>query len=295
VSLPQRHAGTALLADLVSPAIFECLSGLDREEARRTPVLLGISHPSRAGRPEDVERMLLAEISDRLGFPVSAESRTFAGDQAGCGFAVLDAYRLITERRAARVVVAGVDTLLDRPVINALSDARRLLTPTNFNGFLPGEAGSAVLLGGSADERGAALRIAGIGHALEEATITATTPLRGAGLVAAIRGALRAAGLVMADVDYRITDLSGEHYKFKEAMFALVRLDHASRSLPLELWHPIEFLGEIGAAILPCLLAWARHAGGGGYAPGARALLHLGSDDGHRFAIVTESVTPGAS
>ena len=85
---------------------------------------------------------------------------------------------------------------------------------------------------------------------------------------------------------YRLTDLSGEHYKFKEAAFVAGRLNSGERDVPLDLWHPIEYLGEIGAAILPCLLAQAMHAAREQYAPGPLALCHVGSDTGERAALV---------
>ena len=85
---------------------------------------------------------------------------------------------------------------------------------------------------------------------------------------------------------FRITDLSGEHYKFKEALFVLTRLDREPRSQILDLWHPIEYLGEVGAAILPCLLAWTMHARDHKYAPGRLALCHVGNDNGQRAAMI---------
>ena len=288
VSLPLRHAGTALLADLLAPAIDECLSTAGVTDTARVPFFVGVAHPDRPGRPEDLEQTLLRHLYRRLDAVPCASSRLFAGDQAGCGFALLDAKRLLEAGAADYVLVAGVDTLLDRTLINAYCARRRLLTPANFNGFLPGEAGTAVLIG-IASTASSGLRIAGIGNAQEIATIESTKPLRGEGLTCAIRSALADAGLDMANVDFRVTDLSGEHYKFKEAMFALVRLDHTPRNGLLDLWHPIEFLGEIGAAILPCLLGWTWDALQRGYAPGPRALLHIGSDDGHRFAMVAHS------
>ena len=92
----------------------------------------------------------------------------------------------------------------------------------------------------------------------------------------------------MRDVALRVTDLSGEHYKFKEAAFVAGRLDTSARSTPLDLWHPIQYLGEVGAAILPCLLAQALHAGRFGYAPGPISLCHVGSDAGERAALVAK-------
>jgi 3-oxoacyl-[acyl-carrier-protein] synthase-1 len=111
----------------------------------------------------------------------------------------------------------------------------------------------------------------------------------------AVGAALSAARIRMSDVDYRITDINGEHYKFKEAGIALMRFfdDNtpprllASGSPQFDLWHPIEYLGEIGATIAPLILGFAQHAGNKGYAPGPVALCHVSDDTSHRGAIVT--------
>jgi len=289
VSLPQRHAGTALLTDLVTPAIDECLRAANQTDAQHVPLLLGVAHPSRPGRPADLDQTLLPQIYERLRSPVCRDSKMYAGDQAGCAFALAEARRLIEARVADHVLIAGVDTFIDRASVNAYAERRRLLTEANFNGFLPGEAGAAVLVAAQPGEAGG-LQIAGAGYGRESATIDDTKPLRGIGLTAAIKEALQSAGLTMADISFRVTDLSGEHYKFKEAMFALMRLEQVPPDEPLDLWHPIEYLGEIGAAILPCIFAWTGDALRRGYAPGPRALIHLGSDDGHRFALVAHAV-----
>lgn len=288
VSLPQRHAGTALLVDLVSPAIDECLVAGGLTDTASVPLLVGVSRPEHPERPSDLEQILLRQIYGRLEAPGCRESRIYPGDQAGCAIALVEAQRLIGAGVAQHVIVAGVDSLLDRPSINAYAAKRRLLTPANSNGFLPGEAGAAVLLSGAPGPDGG-LSIRGMGYAQESATINDTKPLRGTALTQAIRGALAAAQIGMRDVSFRVTDLSGEHYKFKEAMLAAMRLDQNPRPKPLDLWHPIEFLGEVRAAILPSILAWTWHALRLGYAPGPIALCHLGSDDGYRAALVAQA------
>jgi 3-oxoacyl-[acyl-carrier-protein] synthase I len=285
VSLPQRRGGSALLADLVAPAIHECLAAAPVADV---PLLIGVAHPERVGRPANLDDRLLSQIHTRLGITGHRESKIFAADEAGCGLALYQAQRLVESGRAQYVVVAGVDSFLDRATLDAFVERRRLLTPTNFNGFLPGEAGTAVLVAAASAAVGG-LKIAGLGWAQETATIGDTKPLRGAGLTAAVKAALGNAGIGMADIAFRVTDLSGEHYKFKEAMFAAMRLDHSPREHPLDLWHPIEYLGQIGAAVLPCILAWTSHALHLGYAPGPHALCHIGSDDGQRWALVAHA------
>ena len=94
---------------------------------------------------------------------------------------------------------------------------------------------------GSSD-KAAGLEILGLGFAHEKATIDSKDPLRAEGLTEAIRRALAQAGLAMKDVSYRLTDLNGEHYKFKEAAFAFGRLLRVPLADAIDLWHPIEYV-----------------------------------------------------
>ena len=55
-----------------------------------------------------------------------------------------------------------------------------------------------------------------MGLAREKATIESEEPLRTNGIVLAIREALSEGEVTFQDLHYRITDLNGEHYKFKE-------------------------------------------------------------------------------
>jgi 3-oxoacyl-[acyl-carrier-protein] synthase-1 len=55
---------------------------------------------------------------------------------------------------------------------------------------------------------------------------------------------------------------------------------------PFQIWHPIEYLGEIGTAIGPCLLGLGLAAARSGYAPGPLALMSVGEEDGRRAAFV---------
>lgn len=288
VSLPQRWAGVALLADLLAPALHECLQAAPGLTLADIPLLVGVSHPDRPGRPEGLEEQLLPLLAARLEGGLHPCSRVYPIGHAGCAQALLDACRLVQAGRARQVLVAGVDSYVDRETLEAFDERRRLLCSGTFNGFLAGEAGAAVLVSAPDGEEGLPC-IVGLAQAMEAARIDHTEPLRAEGLTQAIRGALVAAGCKMSDIDLRLNDLSGEHYKFKEAMFAAIRLDRSPRARPLPMWHPIEYLGETGAAILPCLLAWGAHAMREGYAPGRWALCHVGSDSGERAALVMKA------
>jgi 3-oxoacyl-[acyl-carrier-protein] synthase-1 len=286
VALPQWWEGVGKLAELVAPAIDECLDAIAPTPRESVPILLGVAARERPGRLPQLDETLLDEVHARLELPAHPYSRLIALDQAAGAHALIAAQELIRRRLAQRVIVAGVDSFLRKPILDSLVKRRRLMSGDNSNGFFPGEAGCAIAVGATDTCSGRQLEIFGIGVAEESATIDSTTPLRAQGLTQAVKQALGNAGVSLGDVAYRLTDLSGEHYKFKEALFVAGRLDSGSRSAPLPLWHPVEYLGEIGAAVLPCLLAQARHAALEDYAPGPLALCHVGSDAGARAALV---------
>ncbi len=286
VKLPHWWEGVGKLADLVAPAIHECLQTEVLESITNIPLLVGVAAHSRPGRTEGLDENLLDEVYSRLDLPKHKDSKLFPFDEAGCFHALLAAQNLLTSTNASYVVVAGVDSFLTSATLNGFMKNRRLMTSTNSNGFFPGEAGTAVLVGKCSSQHPEALCIYGLGLKQEIATIESTEPFQAKGLTQAMKQALDSAGVLLKDIAYRTTDLTGEHYKFKEAAFAAARLNSSDRKTPLDLWHPIEYLGAIGAAVLPCLLGQIMHAAQKGYAPGPIALCHVGTDDGIRAAMV---------
>jgi 3-oxoacyl-[acyl-carrier-protein] synthase-1 len=130
------------------------------------------------------------------------------------------------------------------------------------------------------------LQILGLGIAREQAAIESEEPLRAEGLIEAIREAFRAGQCGYDDLQYRITDLNGEHYRFKEMTLALGRFQRKPKEKLFDLWHPIEFIGDVGAAIGPIALGIALHAGQKAYGNGPTVLCTFGNDGGERSAIV---------
>jgi 3-oxoacyl-[acyl-carrier-protein] synthase I len=194
------------------------------------------------------------------------------------------AEQLLYDQKMPYVLVAGVDTFLVAGTINAYLEQGRLLAGDNSNGFIPGEAGGALLI---AKPRANTPELIcwGGGDGLEEATFTSDKPLRADGLVAAYRTALSNAARTFEDVHYRIADVSGEQSGFKEAVLAIGRTVRKVKP-EFEIWHPADCIGETGAAIGPCVLAVALTAARKNYAPGPGVLCHFGTDDGARAALV---------
>jgi 3-oxoacyl-[acyl-carrier-protein] synthase-1 len=284
VALRQWWESSAVIPDLLAPALQECFESPGALPPSEIPIFLGLPGGDRKGRPEGLDAAILTAAAERLNFRLHPSSRVVFGSQVSGCFALREVRQLLDTRAIHSCIVAGVDSLVRTSTVQAYLDDSRILTPEHSNGFSPGEASAAVLLDATRGESG--LEIIGLGFARESATVDSEEPFRADGLTEAVRVALEEAAVSMADVSYRITDVNGERYKFKEATFTFGRLLKKRVTNSIDLWHPIEYVGEVGAAIGPLALAIALHAGQHGYAPGDVVLLHFGNDGGDRGAIV---------
>jgi 3-oxoacyl-[acyl-carrier-protein] synthase-1 len=286
VQLPQWWVGLGKLADLVAPAILECVEAAKPVPAESIPVLLGLAPPDRPYRFADLDAQILREIEYRLGFRLHPRSGVVPRDHTAVVVGLHEASDLLANGRVPCVIVAAVDSLLDNDLKDYYLDRQRLLTPLNSNGFSLGEAGSAVLVTSSGVNSKRALEVVGMSVSREQATIESEEPLRAEGLTHVIRNALQESGRTIQDVHYRISDLNGEHYKFKEMTLATNRFVRKPTGRLFDLWHPIEYIGDVGAAIGPLVLGLALHAGQKGYGNGPTVLCTFGNDDGERAALV---------
>lgn len=287
VELPHWWVGLGKLAELVAPAINECLLAANQIPATSIPILLGVADSSRPHRFAGLEESLLQQVESRLNLTHNPDSILIPLDRVSGVVAIDYAQRILKSGRSNFCIIAGVDSFIQQNVVDAYNAQRRVLTPGNPDGFIPGEAGCAVLLAPAGDQSRDELEILGTGTAEEDAGIDSDKPTRAEALTESVRSALAAADLAMHDTSYRITDLNGEHYKFKEAAFVEGRLMEKKLVELFDLWHPNEYLGDVGAAIVPCVLGVAFVAGQKKYAPGPRAICHFGNDDGRRAAVVT--------
>lgn len=286
---PQWWEGPDMLAELAAPAVQECLSALPQGVDPRTiPIFILLCPTDRPGREPDLDNIVLGELERRLEFKSVPGIMVFNRGRTGILAALHKASQFFSDGTATHVVIVGVDTFLRQHVVEAYIDRRRVLTSNNSNGFIPGEGACAVLLTPAARQHGSELRIIGWGEGRETGTIDSETPLTGDVLTKAVRDALKQAGIAMADTDYWLTDQNAEHYKVKECTVVQIRLERRDQLAPrpYQILHPIEYLGEIGSAIAPCLLGIGLAGAKGGYAPGPVALMHVGEDNGERAAFV---------
>ncbi len=291
VPLDQPWRGLPKLVHMVVPTIRECLAQTGNVRPEMIPLLLCVAETERPGRLQGLDDELFPLVQSELGVRFHARSAVIPHGRVAGGLAMLQARQLIHEERLPFCVIAGVDSLLVSSTLAAYEAKNRLLTSQNSNGFIPGEAGAAVLVG---PETPADLLCLGIGTGEELATIDSDEPLRAEGMVRAIRAALADAGKSMADVDYRITDSNGEQYWFKETALAVTRILRV-RKEEFEIWHPADCIGEVGAAIGPCALGVAHAASRKAYAPGPHPLCHFSGENSERLSLLLSGATGGVN
>jgi 3-oxoacyl-[acyl-carrier-protein] synthase-1 len=232
---------------------------------------------------EGLDAELLTEIQRELDITFSNQSELVPLGRVGVAYALMKASNLIDTQEISTVLIVAVDSLLSFTTLVAHESDGRLLNGENSNGFLPGEGAGALLLGSL--DSGARLQFMGAGFGVEEAVIASEKPLLGVGLSIAIREALANAECQIHDLDFRITDLSGEQYYFKEASLALTRILRV-RKEEFDMWHPAQCVGETGAVSGAIIVAVADAACRKGYAPGQKILCHASNDSGERAATI---------
>lgn len=284
VPLEQPVRGLDKLARMAAMAIEEALAGLPRECWEQVPLLLCVAERERPGRLPGLDDGLFLAIQGVLGgVRFAPQSGVIPHGRVGVAIALTQARKLILESRLPQVLIVATDSLLTSATLKAHRAQQRLLNPGNSNGFIPGEGAGALLFGHV--DKTPRLAFCGVGFGVEHASIERESPLRADGLCSAIRNALNDAGCQLHDLDFRITDLAGEHYYFKEAALALTRLLR-QRKEAFELWHPAESIGESGALAGVAAIAQGDHACRNAYAPGRNFLVHLANDAGARAAAV---------
>ena len=288
VPLERMWRGRSRLVRMLTPCIAECLAAVPGASFGPLPLLLCVAETGRPGRDDGLDDTLFHEIAAESAVEFSqSDSAVIPMGRAAIATAMVSARRILYEAGNEWALIAATDSLLVGETLSALEDGDRLLSAENSNGFIPGEAAAAVLLrrGGAVDDPALCL---GVGMGTEHAPIDSEQPLRADGLVSAIRAATIDAGCEFAQLDFRIADLTGEHYYFKEAALAQSRLLRTTRG-EFPLWHPADCIGEVGASFGLIATGLAATAFARGYSPGPLALVHSGSDAGARAAVILKS------
>ncbi|HYJ09068.1 MAG TPA: hypothetical protein VEX18_08660 [Polyangiaceae bacterium] len=231
---------------------------------------------------------LFDALEQRLGRSLDRrQSRISFGGSVQTLEALSEARTRMASGHVDNLIVAAADSFMGASRLLLLEQQGRLLTEQNSDGVIPGEAAASVLL--THRRSGAQASVLGLGFAKEPSTLWNDEPLRADGLSDAARAALAEAGLRFADLDFRVSDASGESFGFTEQALLVSRLLRARKSV-LPLWLCAESLGFTGAAGALCGLVTALAGWNRNYAPGPRAIVCAGDANGLRGAAVLQTL-----
>ncbi|TIW01786.1 MAG: 3-oxoacyl-ACP synthase, partial [Mesorhizobium sp.] len=286
ITLPRNWVGDRRMAHLAAGAICEAFERIP--EARgQTALILCLPEGDRPGRAVSDNSVLIRRIAEIVELEPHPSSRTIAHGRPSGVVALDHARRLLASGEVPYVMIAGVDSYLTSQTVAHYLSRNRLLTAQNPNGFIPGEAAAAIICT-QGQQRG--IRLFGLGLSRENASIynAEDLPFRADGMTAAYRAAFEETGIEMNRLGYRIADLVGEQYWFKQSALASLRLLRGRHEFQ-DIWSPGESLGNVGAAVVPLMLGMAFTAARKGYAAGNPVLIEASNDAGACGAAIVAS------
>lgn len=196
-----------------------------------------------------LESTLVGPLIER-GLEVMA--KTYALGHAAFGHAALEVGRMLEQDQLDLALVLAVDSYYDPFVVEALVAEQRILDEDWREGFVPGEAASAILLAQPRAARDLGLepigRLESAAVDVELATMDNEVPLLGNGLSRPAVAVCKRLKEEQRPLDWWLCDVTGEPFRTRELQLAWPRASNLAwteRSL-LELL-PTHF-GEIGAA-----------------------------------------------
>lgn len=268
-----------MLVDLASqgdPEALSCEAGLFL--ALPDPVELDLPvgealEDDLPGRVRVLGERVLSLALEVAGAKWAGGPRRFFHGRVGFAEAIQAARAALERRRDQRCLVAAVDSLADRQVLERLVLEGRLKTEDNPVGCLPGEGGAAFVL--RAGARG--------GIAIRDVAIhrgpTGNRPGRAlADCVAKVAGP--GAALLLSDLD-------GEPRSAEEWGGTLLRLRElgAAWASP-QSWFPVNGFGDTGAARPALALCAAMQGFERGYAPEKSAVVLAGGEQARAAMLV---------
>lgn len=290
VPLPRDWVGEKRLAHLAAGALVDALDGHAAVISSDLQIVLCLAEDGRPGRPvRNVERFG-QKVLEFAGLPGTIKLHMVTHGRPSGMVALERVRRMFARGEAEHAVIVGADSLLSGPTISHYLRVERLLTAETANAFIPGEAAAAILCKAG---RPTHFALTGLGLTREEAFLynPEDKPLRADGMTQAYRDAMEAAGLTdFGYVDFRICDVTGEAYFFKQSALAMQRTMREHRD-PQDIWSPTDCVGNIGAACVPLMIGWGLMGFERGYAAGDVVLIEATGDDGACGAAILQSAT----
>lgn len=269
-------SGPARLEELAVPAAREAWADAGLTDGEAWGLWLGLDET-------DAEQTPLGAVAAALGASAPAVSEAVAAGRGSALAALRNAAKALRADEVEVALVGGVDSLIRRERLAALSEAGALRSASHPQGVLPGEGAAFVVLERESRARGRdadRARVLALGTE-DEPTAGTDDANQAVGLTRLLRKVLR--DWPGGDAPLTVCDLNGDRYRAMEWTMASMRAlaGHTGDQL---IWHPADCIGDPGAASGAINLVWTVAAFDKGYAPRDQALVWGASDGALRAA-----------
>ena len=171
--------------------------------------------------------------------------------------AMIKSQQWLHEQANRAVIVVGVDSWLNLKRIQCGLSNKRILCDSQSEGFIPGEAASAIVLVKESQSTHAALSILSVSIEHEERLLISGRNSLADGLTKATQNALSDSEINAHDINLLLTDLGGEEYFFAESMLAWARILRIDMTGEYEKHYTPTYMGHCGAVNGLFLIAYA--------------------------------------
>jgi 3-oxoacyl-[acyl-carrier-protein] synthase I len=247
---------------------------------------VGEPDATEARRLEALGARVLEQSFQNLGLTWKGPRRFFGGGHVAFAQALSAAQGELRRRTLKACIVAGLDCLVEEKMLRALEEERRLKTPDNPVGVIPGEAGGALLLSLEPPRKGPEVVLHAVRMGREPNPRGSDRPADGRALARCVLEALDEAG-ARRERPLLVSDHNGEVARARELGMLLVHLKGQGPELDdLATWFPAVGFGEVGAAAGAVGACVAVRALQRGYAPSRKCLVLSCSDGAERAAVL---------
>jgi 3-oxoacyl-[acyl-carrier-protein] synthase-1 len=286
--------GLERLAALAVPALQEAIAPLLRDNSGQrmlseAGICLGVASP-RPGLENNIGESLLSRLGIELSIPLSKKRQyVIPAGHASALLGVGKAVEWISSGKVDLALVGGVDSYYDPDTLEWLDETKRLHSEANKDGFIPGEgAGFCLLSSLDFSNRYRLKPLAGVfstASSEEPQPLTSDGVCIGQGLTNTLRDTLAVLTSEDQVADWTVCDMNGESFRSMEWVYAYLRTGARHRD-PLEIWHPADCYGDIGAASGSVLSSIAIAAWQRNYARGDCVLIWTSSEGKERSAVL---------
>ena len=289
----EGYKGVAILAKLASKAIkdlidYGSLSSQDERFWQQTKLLLCYS-ASKDEAADMVDELIKDQLAPlvvaQTNIPIDHRSIGLIDQgNAGCLIALVKAQQLIEQSSLKRVIIVGMDSLVDSATVERLAEDNRLKTPESAQGMIPGEASAAFMVEDIKIAQQRSGKIAGyvVGCDYRHGdSFFEEKPLYGLALSDAIYNAIKKKRAVIEEaVNTVYGDLNGEYHRSMDWGNALVRLEgRLGYTLDRQIFIA-ESIGDTGAACAAIGICSAIRGFERRYADGNLQLVTATSENG---------------